>query len=157
MQGFTKSTPFVMKCRPWLSCTVPWCCFVVVWNFVWILQKERFSAPLPFSHCLNVHNCVCLRVCIMWEMVNTRLRWRHLGVDPLFSAPLSFGKTSECSAFKHQCGFSQVSVCLFSSLCFKWMGSKNPNIRSSLPHLPLSFYQFSLSLSRYSSVLLVLI
>lgn len=74
-------------------------------------------------------------------------------VNPLFSALfklLSFGKTSECSVLNMIVVFLRcLSVFLFFFLfcLFKWMGSKNPNIRSLLPHLPLSLYQLHGSLS----------
>lgn len=46
----------------WSTCAVPTCCFVVVWIFVWILQKETFSAP-PVLFTLYVHECVRACVC----------------------------------------------------------------------------------------------
>lgn len=137
-----------MRLRP---CVVPTFCFVVVLNFVWILQKETFSVPLCFSHCLYVHECVCacVCVCIMWVTVSMRSSYVN-GVFIFFSQRLwapQFRENQWGLSFKHDCGFSQVSrsLSLFFSV-FKWMGSKNPNIRSSLPHLPLSFYQLHLSL-----------
>lgn len=70
---FTKPSPFVKKSRMRRACVVPPCCFVVVWNSVWILQKETFSAPLSFSHCFYVYEFMCayMRVCIMWMMLSS--------------------------------------------------------------------------------------
>ncbi len=143
---FAKSSPFVK--RPWLARVVPTCCFVVVWNFVWILKKETFSAPLSFSHCLYG----CVRVCVYawceW--------WRACAssyVNAQFSAPLSplvSGKPVVAQFLNMIAVFLRCLSLSFFLLCvFKWMGSKNPNIRSSLPHLPLSFYQLHLSLSPF--------
>lgn len=65
--------------------------------------------------------------------------------------PLVSGKPVRASFLNMLWFFSGVSVSLSFLLCvFKWMGSKNPNIRSSLPHLPLSFYQLLISLSLFS-------
>lgn len=111
-------------------------------------SAEIFSSPfLFFSHCICVSVYVCVRVCIMWVIAFT----------PALTSmsPFSFGKTSESWVFLTRLWFfSGVYVSLSLLLCvFKWMGSKNPNIRSPLPHLPLSFYRLYLSLF-FSSALL---
>lgn len=75
-----------------------------------------------------------------------------MSVRLLFSAPLSTlvsGKPLNTKFFFNGCGFSQVPVFLicFFFFFFKWMGSKNPNIRFWLPHLPLLSFSLSVFLS----------
>lgn len=85
----------------------------------------------------------------MWELASVPMLLRQWGVRSLFSAPLSSlvsGKPVTAQFLNLTAVFLRC-LCLSCLLCvFKWMGSKNPNIRSSLPHLPLSFYQIHLSI-----------
>lgn len=60
--------------------TVPTCCFAVA-NFVWIVQNETLSAPLPRSHTVWV--CVRMCVCAWWERLLLLRQWR-----PVFTASL---------------------------------------------------------------------
>ena len=102
-------------------------------------SAERNSSPCPFSQ--TVYTQLCVRTCIMQAMAFTPLlrQW----------APLVSGKPVRVRFLTWLWFFSGVCLSLSLSfvLCvFKWMGSKNPNIRSPLPHLPLPFYQLHLYL-----------
>lgn len=110
-------------------------------------RMKHYQPPVLFTLCTRV--CVCVCACMHNASADEHAQaLTSMGcATSVLSASelLSFGKTKECLAFKHNCGFSQVSLSLFS--VFKWMALENPNIRSSLPHLPLSFYQIHICLS----------
>lgn len=104
-------------------------------NFCENSAERKILIPLSFFH--TVYICVCACMHNLSDGVHA---------CSYVNEPLYFRENQWELSFKHDCGFSQVSVSLSFLLCvFKWMGSKNPNIRSPLPHLPLSFYLLHLS------------